>query len=315
MNCIICNQIIKGQGKKYCSRDCYFKSRVGLKWPKRGEKTSKALKGRSTIERGPNISKALKKRYKKINGWLSDSEIKIIEKYFIEGYTNDFISIMKNEFPNKNPFLLKHYVNENIEWFNSFTIKKYIPRKVQKWKIDTWIQFKSDCFKYHYIQIGKMYSMKKGMVLSICKKMNIEVLGSLDSDKKMTNIEKIIFNWLIKNNINFERERCLNPYLKNNKRKYKYRIDFLVNNICLEVHGDYWHVNPRLFYNFDLLSNKQKRNLLNDKEKENWCINNNYRFYIIWELDLINNVEKVLKDFKNFMMSNLIKGDSINEYN
>jgi hypothetical protein len=313
--CSVCNtKILDYTIKLYCSRECYYKSRIGLKWPERGMKTSKTLKGHSTIERGPAISEALIKRYKNLNGEFTQNELLLIEKYFIEGYTLNFKSIMKHEFPEKNSNLLSHYIKNNLDWFHKFNVKKCNPSIVQKWSLQEWLDFKEDCKNNHYMHISKKYNLHHGSVVSLCKRNNISVLGTLDKDKKMTSIERILFDWLSENKINFKREQNLNKYLKNGKIRYKYRIDFFINNsICLEVHGDYWHVNPRLFFDFSNLSLKQKKNIINDIEKKNWCIKNNYRFYTIWEMDLVNNLHKTLNNFKDFISLNLIEGDSKDE--
>lgn len=59
--------------------------------------------------------------------------------------------------------------------------------------------------------------------------------------------------------------------------------EFIVPNILIEVHGDYWHGNPSCFHEFDERQCQQK---VIDAEKAKWARENGYHLVIIWESEL-----------------------------
>jgi uncharacterized protein YuzB (UPF0349 family) len=88
-------------------------------------------------------------------------------------------------------------------------------------------------------------------------------------------------------------------------------VDFLVNDkTVIEVNGDYVHSNPRIYTSSVELNNFQKSNLVNDIRKKQWILENNYRYYIIWEMDLMNNYEKCKNELFEFIKSEKIQGES-----
>ncbi len=308
MNCLICGKKLV-KNKKYCSKECSYQKLKGTKRPEVGVKIAKALKGiNHSEERKENISQGRYDGYIKNYGILSEEDFMIIDKYFEEGYTSDFISIMEHEFPERNKYLLNNFLKHNKNYLDKFNIKKFNPTKVQKWNLKKWLEFKDDCLKLHFKKICEKYNLLDRCLIRLANKHNIELIGTSVKDKKMTGIEKIIFDYLTNNNFNFKREVYLNGYLnKNNKKVYKYRIDFIINdNICIEVNGDYWHVNPRIYLNEHIiLDSKLKRNIINDYQKKLWLLHNKYRLFIIWEKDLIENPLKCWKELDYFIKSDL----------
>lgn len=90
-------------------------------------------------------------------------------------------------------------------------------------------------------------------------------------------------------------------YIRNFSIKYKTTwrtYDFLIENkFILEVNGDYWHANPK-YYNKDYIvvsgsSQKKAEDIwLYDKIKRELAIENGYRFFVIWEQELISMSDK-----------------------
>ena len=78
--------------------------------------------------------------------------------------------------------------------------------------------------------------------------------------KKETKPEKEIRNMLEKNNIEFEPQKEIGYYL----------CDFAIKNkIIIEVQGDYWHGNPKI-YKSEKLDKTQKNNISRDKAKKHF---------------------------------------------
>jgi G:T-mismatch repair DNA endonuclease (very short patch repair protein) len=71
----------------------------------------------------------------------------------------------------------------------------------------------------------------------------------------------------------------------------KYQYDFRIgNNILLEVHGDYWHGNPKKYGPTKKPLNKQQRNKIKqDIIKKIYAETNGWILFVIWEDDIKNN--------------------------
>lgn len=66
----------------------------------------------------------------------------------------------------------------------------------------------------------------------------------------------------------------------------RFVYDFrLPNSTLIEVHGSYWHADPRL-YPPDKLTPTQRRNLRHDAVKAEFAKLCGYRVRVIWELDV-----------------------------
>jgi DNA mismatch endonuclease Vsr len=78
-------------------------------------------------------------------------------------------------------------------------------------------------------------------------------------------------------------------YAKDIKAFYDFYIPEY--NTIIEVDGDFWHCNPIKFPEPQYES--QKKNLIRDKEKNEWAINNGYKIIRIWENDINNNIQQV----------------------
>lgn len=96
-------------------------------------------------------------------------------------------------------------------------------------------------------------------------------------------------------------------YLKLKNIKYKYnfilsnnQFDFLIPdyNIIIEVHGDYWHANPKIYGKGKKdLNHRQIFKVNRDIEKSNYIKENtNYNILYIWETDIKNKKYKEIID-------------------
>jgi very-short-patch-repair endonuclease len=96
-------------------------------------------------------------------------------------------------------------------------------------------------------------------------------------------------------NDNFNnKEFIINDYL--NKKCYMY--DFVISSlkICFEFNGDYWHANPILFKETDVIRGKKVLDIWQyDYEKINVIKNSGYDVYIIWENEYLKDKEYIIK--------------------
>ncbi len=71
-------------------------------------------------------------------------------------------------------------------------------------------------------------------------------------------------------------------------RLSKYSYDFYVPslNTIIEIHGTYWHADPRFYPDRSNLNDTQKRNILNDDLKSKCALDNGYDLLVFWEHDI-----------------------------
>jgi len=66
-----------------------------------------------------------------------------------------------------------------------------------------------------------------------------------------------------------------------------YAYDFLLpDRLLIEVHGTYWHADPRS-YEGKALTPDQRRNRLHDLDKKLFAASRGYRLKVVWEADLV----------------------------
>lgn len=70
--------------------------------------------------------------------------------------------------------------------------------------------------------------------------------------------------------------------------------------IFIEVQGDYWHANPKI-YNYKNLTKQQCKNVERDKIKKCFAEKNNFKLFYIWEQDILDNDFTVLDEIKNYV--------------
>jgi len=85
-------------------------------------------------------------------------------------------------------------------------------------------------------------------------------------------------------------------------KEIKAFYDFYIpeKNLVIEVDGDFWHCNPNSKHSLPKYES-QKKNLIRDKEKEQWLKDNGYKLLRFWESDINNNILEV----KRILLENL----------
>ena len=80
-------------------------------------------------------------------------------------------------------------------------------------------------------------------------------------------------------------ERCID--YKWQFRLGRYMYDFLLpERTIVEVHGSYWHGDPR-FHAEQTLTPTQRRNRLHDIRKQHFAAGQGYAYRVVWEHDLL----------------------------
>ena len=149
-------------------------------------------------------------------------------------------------------------------------------------------------------------SVKEKSLLTLISKYGKEYWNhnsTIRGSNIISKLNKKVFSILESNNINFSIEFKL----KKEKGYYAYDILLENSNKIIEIYGDYWHGNPRIYKDNDIILKGSSKEILvkdkwkNDKEKELFAINKNYQILIIWEYDLKNNKENCIKKILNYI--------------
>jgi hypothetical protein len=80
--------------------------------------------------------------------------------------------------------------------------------------------------------------------------------------------------------------------------------DFVYNNKIIEINGDYWHCNPKL-YSADFYNSSKKKTAQElwdiDKRKKEIAELNGFKLLVIWESDYNMNPEETIKKCLEFL--------------
>lgn len=210
------------------------------------------------------------------NKWYSSTNNPFKGKTHSEENKKRHSKFMKGRYTgDKNPFYGKQHSEET---------KKIISEKSGRIGIDNGFFGKT-----HSEETRKILSIKsKKYALSNIDKMKQNGIKSAEvlSKGRKTTPEKILENILKKLNLKYK----YNKIIKNVGQ-----FDFIINdNILIEVHGDYWHANPK-FYGIGKkeINERQKYKIQKDKEKISGAIRFGFSLIKFWEFDLKNNPEKI----------------------
>lgn len=179
-----------------------------------------------------------------------------------------------------NPFYGKHH-NEETKIKLSFSSKRTYENYSDKRK---------EYIRQNFIKTNEKQK-KENYQKYIEDKKRAGLLSSTNSKKYKKNIiEKKVEFELKKRNLDFQYSIiiCHKQFDFGNK---KYRI-------FLEVHGDYWHGNPKIYNEFN---NIQKNNIEKDKKKKEICNKYKIKLFIIWENDIKNNDFSVLDKIEKYI--------------
>lgn len=199
-----------------------------------------------------------------------------------------------------NPEKIKDYyknLNENektkISEKNSIRSKLFWDNITEKEKAK-WVKKKSDSAKRYWESVSEDFKKEIGKKFSIMVKKwwnnlsdeeknrivknNIKKLSNNFVSKLETRINNILFKWKLEYTSQY--------------RLGFYSFDFLIGkNIILEVQGDFWHANPLLYKECDILpfpikSKSAKQIWLKDRNKKAYAEKRGFKIIYIWESEM-----------------------------
>lgn len=149
-------------------------------------------------------------------------------------------------------------------------------------RITDWM--KKSNFERWELQFGKEEAIKRSYEWS---QKNI-----LPSSSKNTKPELLFKNILEELNLEFQQQKSVG----------KYKCDFYIPiyNVIVEIDGDYWHANPSIFKEYDLIGPKNilaKDIWASDNQKNQFILNEGFNLLRYWSSN-INNIscEKIFED-------------------
>lgn len=113
-----------------------------------------------------------------------------------------------------------------------------------------------------------------------------------NSSSGNNSLQKKIKNELEKFGIQYELE-----FLIEDKRFYYY--DIKINDLIVELNGDYWHANPTIYSSDDLIPYPGKQIKLakdiwkQDEKKKKIALERGYRYVVFWETEINKNFDEV----------------------
>lgn len=235
--------------------------------------------------RWKNISKSRTKH-------LSEEEVEKIKEVISRRYVWDKRCIMiQAGIKDKSYKALLTYIKENKEWWEKVepTIIKFVPKKVQLWKKETFDEFIKDCRENHYTYACNKYELNEKTVCRLVQKIGI-IKGKIG--KKETQPETFVRRYLEELCIKYEREKYIN--------NMRFRVDFKIDRKVIEVQGDYFHANP-LMYDYSKLTTIQLKNIATDALKRKWLSENNYKLLEIWEKEIYETPDLVKLKIKEYV--------------
>lgn len=183
-------------------------------------------------------------------------------------------------------FMKNRFVGEN----NAFYGKTHTEETKEKWRNDDrrrhtgkdngfYGKTHTDEFKKKQSEFMKTIGKRPKEFYSL---MGIK---SVNNRPKKTKIEKATEQKLQELGIDFKYN-----FILQNKAQY----DFLIkDNVVLEVHGDFWHGNPKVY---STLTERQEYKKQRDIEKQKLAEDNGYRYLVIWESQIKENDWSILNE-------------------
>jgi very-short-patch-repair endonuclease len=250
---------------------------------------------------------------------VSEEEIERLKEVLSRGYINDYGIIKKQANLNFGHRVIRRLVLNDPELLKlkNSTYSKFITTKIQKLSKEDFQFLVKDLKILNYDQVVKKWNIGLKSLTVLVKhfygkkertfkyseeerafkkkyRKDRELLKDfrkIHGSKNETWIEKIVRSILLSNNIDFY---CQTHILLNT-----FKCDFLIKDTkkIIEVNGDYWHGYQK---NFEDLDEKVKKSVSSYDKKVEYYKNNGYELLEVWEHEINNNLNEVVKKIINY---------------
>jgi very-short-patch-repair endonuclease len=108
------------------------------------------------------------------------------------------------------------------------------------------------------------------------------------SERKVSNVQRRLYE---------ELKNKLGDEVLLEHQFHFYSIDIVYRDIAIEVDGDFWHANEAK--GFTVKHNVQIKNKVNDINKDKYLAKNGWRVIRVWESDINDDIENVVKEIED----------------
>ena len=125
------------------------------------------------------------------------------------------------------------------------------------------------------------------------KEASITAIKTLKKYNRGTSkIEQKVYDLLKIIDISYVPQKEINSF--NYSVKKVYDIYLPKPDIFIEIHGGFWHADPRFYSNIEKLKPVQIKNAINDKIKNDIVVNELHKkLYVLWEHDILTNINEI----------------------
>lgn len=221
---------------------------------------------------------------KPVAGKWSDEEV----TYLKDNYSSKSMKQIQKKIKRTNASIYNKAYELGLDELNKTEKEKEIAFVIanSETKTDEEIAYKLNC------SIDKIADIRK----------NNNLYKKPGEQNKESFIEKSIRKLLDKYEIEYKKQYQIGDYI----------VDFYIEriNTVIEVQGDYWHCNPKV-YEQGPKDLKQTTFILKDYNKKCFLLYNNYNLLYLWEHDILNNKEYILNQIKKLKKhySAVLKGN------
>jgi very-short-patch-repair endonuclease len=154
--------------------------------------------------------------------------------------------------------------------------------------------------KIWFKQIAKMLGFGQKQVYYVMKKLGLHVnTRNPNAWSCVTSkVEFQVLSWIKEENYQIETQFHLGNFLFDGHIKN--------SNILIEVNGDYWHCNPKV-YKSGPINQMQKSHIKRDFAKKAFAAKQGYYLVTLWEKDIKENLQKTKEWLLNKIKSNLVE--------
>jgi very-short-patch-repair endonuclease len=140
-----------------------------------------------------------------------------------------------------------------------------------------------------YVTIAKMFSSSLNQITGISKKLGLPIqTHNPDAYTSTTSkLEKKVLSWIVESGYEINAQFHIGNFY--------FDAHIKNTNILIEVNGDYWHCNPKVYTNGPI-NDLQKRMMRRDFAKKGCAKINGYRLITIWE-NVVRKDNELAKDW------------------
>lgn len=263
--CFTCGKSIP-EFKTFCNKECYFQRK---NYRKHSEET------RRKIASGNSKPMSLERKLAISKSRLSVPSKELLEKLqwcWSLGYLNPLVIKDLCGIKRKGAFY-----NRLVTEYSRTEQHKFMPSDWYPEDYAKLIELASQGIWYQ--TIAKMLSSSLNQIVNISKKLGLPINTHKPDpwSSATSKIESEILKWLKDEEIQISQQFPLG--------KFYFDAHVTDTNVLIEVNGDYWHCNPRVYLNGPI-NEMQKRMMRRDFSKKAFAKSKGYKLITVWENDV-----------------------------